>query len=172
VIALVGPRGAGKTTVGRRAAEILGRTFVDLDDEIARAAGRPAADVLRASEAEFRRLEAECLARALERGPADLVLATGGGAPVDAVSRSRLRAAAVVWLRAERAVLRQRLRRDPGDRPPLPSAEDRDPIYRAVADVVVATDELDVEGAARLLAENARSLAAVEKERSYRSNAR
>ena len=75
---LVGLMGAGKSTVGRLLAERLGRAFVDLDDEIAREAGRSIPEIFEAEgEAGFRRREREALERA---GRTSHVVALGGGA--------------------------------------------------------------------------------------------
>lgn len=75
---LVGLPGAGKSTAGRRAARDLGAHFVDLDDRIAAAAGRPVAELLtRDGEAAFRALERDAMDRALREPPQ--VIAPGGG---------------------------------------------------------------------------------------------
>ena len=89
-LVLVGPRGAGKTTVGRLVARRLGRPFVDTDDEIGRAAGRPAGRVLaEAGEPAFRALETRVVARALARRGA--VIALGGGALESEATLARVR---------------------------------------------------------------------------------
>lgn len=82
-IYLVGFMGSGKTTVGRRLAEELGWTFVDLDDDIEAAAGMPITEVFaQKGEPEFRRLEREALERRVRqvRASQPLVIALGGGA--------------------------------------------------------------------------------------------
>ena len=82
-LALVGFMGTGKTTIGRLVAERLGVPFVDADDLIAARAGLPIPDIFaRQGEDRFRHLEAQVIADLL-RGPAGLVLATGGGAVGD-----------------------------------------------------------------------------------------
>src|SRR5437764_3958660 len=79
VIALLGLRGAGKTTIGRRLARRLRVPFVELDRRIEEAAGLSLADIFALhGEQYYRRLEKEALGRILEDGRA-LVLATGGG---------------------------------------------------------------------------------------------
>ena len=158
-IVLIGMRCAGKSTVGRRLAEALGRPFVDLDDEVLRWAGlsghraRSVGELLaRDGEPAFRRLEAERLRMLLEPSPR-LVLATGGGVVERADSRALLaRAARCLWLSVPTDVLRARMEAEPtaaarARRPGLlgadPAAElpalldRREGWYRAVAERVV-----------------------------------
>jgi XRE family aerobic/anaerobic benzoate catabolism transcriptional regulator len=117
-LALVGLRGAGKTSVGRALSETLGLSFVDLDDRIAAAAGCAHAGEVIASRGlpAFRQLEREHL-RATLAEPRRLVLSTGGGAIEDPSSRELLRTAAVtIWLRAPLGVLRARVAGDENER--------------------------------------------------------
>ncbi|HWL36496.1 MAG TPA: shikimate kinase [Frankiaceae bacterium] len=94
---LVGPPGAGKTTVGRLVAESLGATFRDTDDDVVEAAGKPIADIFfDEGEAEFRRLERIAVAAALAGH--DGVLALGGGAVIDVDTRVELLTHTVVHL--------------------------------------------------------------------------
>ncbi len=137
-IALVGLMGAGKSTVGRRLADVLGRKFYDSDVEIERAAGLSISDIFSIhGETEFRRGERKVLARLLDEAPH--VLATGGGAYLDPETRSLLREKAVtVWLNADLETIWKRVsRRDtrPLLRAPDPKGvltrlfEEREPIY-------------------------------------------
>lgn len=88
-LALSGAMGVGKTTVGRRVAELAGVPFFDVDDEIAREMGRSVAEAFRLDgEAAFRARERATIAR-LSRG-APAVLALGGGAVVDVGTRRSL----------------------------------------------------------------------------------
>jgi shikimate kinase len=160
-IALVGLMGAGKTTIGRRLARALGVPFRDADEEIERAAGLSVQEIFdRHGEREFRRGEMRVIARLLEEAPH--VLATGGGAFIQADTRALLRERAVtVWLRADLDTLMKRVsRRD--HRPLLkqedPAAvmrrlmEERYPVY-AEADVVVDTTSGPHGGAVRAVIE-------------------
>jgi shikimate kinase len=150
-IALVGPRGAGKSTVGRLLARALDRPFVDLDVEVEGRVGASIAELLaRHGEPGFRDLEARALRDALAGVPPPVV-ATGGGAPLRPTSRALLaEEARVVYLAAAPEVLAARVAADPlssARRPalapggPLEEARAlvaaRDPVYREVAEVVV-----------------------------------
>ncbi|MBR9835117.1 MAG: shikimate kinase [Alphaproteobacteria bacterium] len=108
-VALVGLMGAGKSTVGRRLAVQLGRTFYDSDDEIEKAAGLSVADIFALhGEEEFRRVERRVLERLLSGPPH--VLATGGGAYMSAETRQLMRDKAVtVWLNADLETLWKRV---------------------------------------------------------------
>ena len=148
-IALVGLMGAGKSTVGRRLAEKLGRQFFDSDHEIEKAAGLSVADIFTLhGEADFRRGEQKVLERLL--GEAPHVLATGGGAYMNEETRALLREKAVtIWLNADLETLWRRVQKK-NTRPLLkrPDAKavlqnlfiEREPIY-AQADLVVHSKE-------------------------------
>jgi len=138
-IVLVGMMGAGKSSVGRRLAARLGIPFVDADAEIESAAGRTIAEIFAEhGESYFRAGEARVIARLLDQGPQ--VLATGGGAVMDASTRALIRDKGVsVWLKADLDVLLKRTRRR-GDRPLADKIKDllpqREPLY-ALADITV-----------------------------------
>ncbi len=108
-VTLVGLMGAGKSTVGRRLAQAMGRDFYDSDDEIEKAAGLPISEIFALhGEAEFRRGEQKVLARLLSGPPH--VLATGGGAYLNPETRALLRQQAVtVWLAADLDTLWKRV---------------------------------------------------------------
>jgi shikimate kinase len=163
----VGPRCAGKSSAGALLARELGLPFVDADDELAREHGSADAGTLlaRLGQARFRKLEAQLLARELERGGA-FVLATGGGAVLDPGTRKLLRAHSLcLWLDARPEVLAARLGRDRAPRPPLsggkgPLAAQRElaklrawrrPHYRAVAWARIDSSELTPRALARRL---------------------
>lgn len=97
VVVLVGPPGAGKTTVGKVLARRLGAEFVDVDALIVERAGKSVADMfLQDGEPAFRALEAEAVAEAL--GSVVGVLALGGGAIMDGRTRTLLSGHRVVHL--------------------------------------------------------------------------
>ena len=110
-IALVGAMGAGKTSIGRRLAARLGLVFIDADREIEARAGLTVSEIFaREGEARFRDLE-RCRIAAILEGSGQ-VLATGGGAFMDAETRRRIAARAVsVWLKADLDVLTRRVSR-------------------------------------------------------------
>ncbi len=111
VVVLVGLMGAGKSTVGRKVATMLGLPFRDADNEIESAARMTVPELFEAyGEAEFRDLERRVILRLLEDGP--MVLATGGGAYMNAETREAIAANGVsVWLNAELDVLMDRVSR-------------------------------------------------------------
>ena len=154
---LVGLMGAGKTTVGQRCAERLGRPFVDTDDVVVATAHMSIDEIFATGgEPRFRELERTAVADSCA-SPAPLVIACGGGAVLDPENRKLLRAAGVVvWLQAtadELAVrvgdgtTRPLLRNDPhGSLTRL--ARLREPAYEAAAHEIVDTTNLDIETAA------------------------
>ena len=117
-VVLVGMMGAGKSSIGRRLAMRLGVSFVDADAEIEKAASMSIEEIFSThGEPYFRAGEARVIARLLDGGPQ--VLATGGGAFMNADTRAAIRAKGIsVWLRATLDVLSRRIRRR-GDRPLL-----------------------------------------------------
>jgi shikimate kinase len=145
-IVLVGMMGAGKSSIGRRLAQRLDIPFVDADTEIETAAGMTIPEIFAAhGEPYFRSGEQRVIARLLDSGPQ--VLATGGGAYMNADTREGVRQKGVsVWLKAEFDVLMRRVkRRATGDRPMLQGdpaqriahlMNERYPVY-AEADVTV-----------------------------------
>ena len=95
--------GSGKSAVGRRLATRLDIAFVDADEEIERAAGKPIMDIFKDhGEPYFREGERKVIARLLAAGPQ--VLATGGGALMVAETRDNIRRSGIsIWLKAELA---------------------------------------------------------------------
>lgn len=157
VITLVGVRGTGKSTVAREIARRLKWDAVDADDEIESRAGRSIRTIFEESgESAFRQLEREVMHDLLERE--DLVIASGGGAVLDPLTRQRMVAAGpVVWLQAEPQTIIARLAADASTserRPALteqdPTDEihsvlkDREPLYHEVATRIVVTDSRSV----------------------------
>src|SRR4051794_19973480 len=149
-IVLIGMMGAGKSSIGRRLAQRLALPFVDADTEIEAAAKMTIAEIFAAyGEPYFRSGETRVIARLLEGGPQ--VLATGGGAFMNAETRAAIRAKGIsVWLRATLEVLNRRIKRR-GDRPLLKGVdpaetlrrllEERDPVY-AEADLTVESRDV------------------------------
>jgi shikimate kinase len=152
-VVLVGLPGAGKSTVGRAAAERLGRPFLDLDVEIEAQTGRTIGEIFREDgEEEFRRLERGITAWSIATPPA--VIASGGGWMMQTETVELLRPfALLVYLRVtpERAL--RRLGPGVANRPLLRGSDPmaaltalaaaRDPVYRT-ADRVIDTEVLDL----------------------------
>src|SRR6476646_4378374 len=109
-LVLIGLMGAGKTTVGERCADLLGRAFLDTDQLVEANTRMGVADLFRHhGEQQFRVLERDAVADACA-SPEPLVIACGGGAVLDADTRKRLHASGlVVWLQAPPAVLGARV---------------------------------------------------------------
>ncbi len=149
-VVLVGMMGAGKSSIGRRLATRLNVPFIDADAEIEKAAGMSIPDIFTAhGEPYFRAGEARVILRLLEGGPQ--VLATGGGAFMNAETRAAIGAKGIsVWLRATFDVLCRRTKRR-SDRPLLrgddPHAtlkrliDERYPVY-AKADLTVESRDV------------------------------
>jgi XRE family aerobic/anaerobic benzoate catabolism transcriptional regulator len=162
VIALLGLRGAGKSTVGQALAAELGRPFIELDEQIERRAGLRLAEIFEIhGEAYYRRLEREILRELLAGGRA-LVIATGGGLVSDAETWSLLRQQArTIWLRARpedhwARVIAQGDARPMADRPRAMTElrailDARGPLY-AQADETVDTATASVEAIVERLA--------------------
>ena len=142
-IVLVGLMGAGKTTVGRRVAQKLGLSFVDADHEIEAAAGETIPEIFeRHGEAAFREGERRVIARLLEDGPQ--VLATGGGAFMDATTRANIAARGVsIWLRADLDVLMRRVSRR-NNRPLLKQGDPRATMERLINERYPVYAEADI----------------------------
>ena len=148
-IFLIGPMGAGKTTVGRRLAAARGMDFADSDQEVEARTGVNIAFIFeKEGEAGFRRRERQAIADLTQR--AALVLATGGGAVLDPENRQCLAARGfVVYLHA--SIEQQLARTERTDTRPLLQGGNRretleklfltrDPLYREIADLVLPTD--------------------------------
>jgi shikimate kinase len=121
-VSLTGFMGAGKTATGRALAARLGVPFLDLDDEVERAADRTIRALFEEEgEAGFRRREHAALARLLQRPGLDrFVLATGGGTMAQGEpARLLLAATRTVWLRVPLATVLRRLGAEEVRRRPL-----------------------------------------------------
>jgi shikimate kinase len=130
-LSLVGMMGAGKTAIGRRLAARLNIPFVDADDEIETAAGRSIEDIFaKYGETEFRQGEYRVIDRLLN-DPLH-VLATGGGAFINAETRRELRRRSIsLWLRADLDVLWHRVNRR-SDRPMLKTPDPRGTLAKLI----------------------------------------
>ncbi|KFN48904.1 shikimate kinase [Arenimonas composti] len=160
-LVLVGPMGAGKTSIGKRVAARLGLVFVDCDQQLEAATGASVPVIFECEgEAGFRTRESALLANLLQ-GEGQL-LATGGGAVLAAANRRLMRERAfVVHLPASVDEQLERLCRDrtrpllavPDRRARLEAlAEARGPLYREVADLEFTPGSLGVGCAAEQLA--------------------
>ena len=148
-VVLVGMPGSGKSAVGRRLAARLELPFIDADEEIERADGKPITDIFNDhGEPYFRDGERRVIARLLGAGPQ--VLATGGGAFMSSETRQNIRRAGIsIWLKADLALLLRRVQKR-NNRPLLAKdpegamrtlMEVRYPVY-ATADVTVESRDL------------------------------
>ena len=149
-LVLVGLTGSGKTTIGRLAAERLGRPFVDTDAVIEERAGRSVRAIFAEDgESVFRDLESSVLIAALDTDE-PCVIAAAGGAVLREENRMALRRtnARVVWLCAGPSAVSDRVKGG-GHRPLLDSDPDamlrkmwadREPLYREVADAIVGVE--------------------------------
>jgi shikimate kinase len=166
-LVLIGLMGAGKTTVGQRCAELLGRAFLDTDQLVEANTAMGVADIFELhGEQQFRILERDAVADA-SASPVPLVIACGGGAVLDADNRRILRSnGVVVWLRASPAVLGERVSggKRPllaGPAPPVVTLERltelRGPAYEAAAHLSVGTEGLTVDEVAARVVEEFRS---------------
>lgn len=167
-VILLGYRGSGKTSVGKKLANELWKGFVDTDDRVRKRFGGIAIAEIweKWGEPAFRQAEAEAMAE-LNRQD-DRVIATGGGILTHDAGRQAVSSAdnaTRIYLACDPAVLAQRIASDAataGERPSLtgdtdPAAEvekvlaQRDPVYRQVADVVFDVTHCSIEEAVRHL---------------------
>lgn len=147
-IYLIGPMGAGKTTVGRMLAKALGIIFVDSDREIEQRTGVSIPMIFEyEGEGGFRKREAEVLADLVQSD--DVVLATGGGAVLQEANRQLLKQHGfVVYLQCSVDTQLERTHKD-ANRPLLRTenprqrltdlSKTREPLYREIADTIVDT---------------------------------
>jgi XRE family aerobic/anaerobic benzoate catabolism transcriptional regulator len=162
-VALVGLRGAGKTSLGQLAAQALAVPFIELDGEIERASGMELSEIFAMhGQVMFRRLERQCLEAVIERLER-VVIATGGSLVTEAATYDRLLSACfVVWLSATPDEHMNRVL-DQGDLRPMadgPQAMDdlkaildsRSPLYAKANAVVDTSGKTEAQAFAALLA--------------------
>jgi shikimate kinase len=148
VAVLIGPPGAGKSTVGPLLAALIGAEFAETDALVEDAAGKPVSDIFIADgEPAFRAMERTAVAQALDHHPG--IVALGGGAVMDPQTRQRLAGHRVVYLRTGFAAAVRRVGLD-APRPLLlgnPRArmrellDERLPVYEELAAITVVTDD-------------------------------
>ena len=147
-IVLVGAPGAGKTTVGAELADLLGKSFVDVDARIEEVVGKPVAEIFADDgEARFRALEESATLELLETGE---VVSLGGGAVMNPRIREALAGHDVIWLEVS---IQQASRRIGLNVVPWPLGNlrgrlikllrERTPVYEAVSTTRVDTDRRD-----------------------------
>lgn len=165
-IVLIGLMGSGKSSVGRIVARLLGFQFVDTDHMIVDRAGCSIPEIFaREGEAGFRKRESAVLRELL--GTRHSVIATGGGIITQPVNHPLLRHLGfITWLEAGTDLLVRRTASNNdrpllrGEEPPRVKLErliqERGPIYKALADLRIQTDELSQEESAYGVAESAR----------------
>ncbi|MER0242292.1 shikimate kinase [Streptomyces sp. HSW2009] len=157
---LVGPPGAGKSTVGALLAERLGTTYRDTDADIEQTAGQPIPEIFfEHGEPHFRALEQAAVRAAVAEHPG--VLSLGGGAVMDEETRALLVGRPVVFLDVQLAAAVRRVGLD-APRPLLAVnprqrwrelMEARRPLYTEVARAVVSTDDRTPQDVAGAVAE-------------------
>ncbi|HUL21771.1 MAG TPA: shikimate kinase [Thermodesulfobacteriota bacterium] len=157
-LVLIGYRGSGKSTVGRKLASRLKMKFVDIDDLIEDHQGVPISDIVKSHGwGHFRKLERSAIEEISKEDR--LIIAPGGGAVLDSDNVDALREnGLILWLKADRQTLLKRLNQDPGTKTRRPTLTGkgtpeelkevmslREPIYERVSEIQIDTSTLDVE---------------------------
>ena len=148
VAVLIGPPGAGKSTVGPLLAALLGAEFIETDQVVEEAAGKPVSEIfITDGEPAFRDLERTAVTQALDHHPG--IVSLGGGAVLDPQTRQRLAGHRVVYLQTGFAAAMRRVGLDT-PRPLLlgnPRGRLREllaerlPVYESLAGITVVTDD-------------------------------
>jgi len=157
-IILIGYRGSGKSTVGRRLADRLKMKFVDTDDLIEERYGAPISAIVKSHGwGHFRKLENNVIEGISKKD--HLIIAPGGGAVLNTDNVKALRRnGTLVWLKADRQTLLRRMNQDPGTNTRRPTLTGkgasqelkeimslREPIYEQVSEIQIDTSTIDVE---------------------------
>ena len=152
---LVGPMGAGKSTIGRQLAKRFDLPFIDIDNEIENVSGADIQWIFdKEGEYGFRLRESKVLRRSVESNT-KAVIATGGGIVLNEENRLLISSAGIViYLSVTKQQLYERIKRD--RKRPLLQVEDRqqavnrlfderDPLYRQIADVIFSSSNTQVQ---------------------------
>ncbi len=157
-IVLIGYRGSGKSTVGRKLATRLKLRFVDIDDLIEERQGVPISDIVKSHGwGHFRKLERSAIEEISKEDR--LIIAPGGGAVLDTENVEALRKNGfIIWLKAGKQTLLKRLSQDPWtntQRPTLTGKETaeefkevmslREPIYEKASEIQIDTSMIDID---------------------------
>lgn len=150
LIALTGYMGSGKSSVGAMVADALGCPLIDLDEVIARKAGRSIPEIFEADgERGFRRLEKQALEKTVEKyAESTAILSLGGGTVMVPGAVQLLQEKTLcIYLKADVATLQARLEGQTAGRPLAGEGfaerlADREPLYEAAAHVTIDTDGL------------------------------
>ncbi len=154
-IVLIGPRGCGKSLIGRNLAQRLHCAFSDLDDLTLAEFAEPTVAAIWQShgEAAWRTAEVRVLRKLLHEAAGTSVLALGGGTPIIPEARAALLSEHdlyIVYLRCSSTELARRLSQEPGDRPSITGRGSlqevgevlaaREPVYESLAHSVIEAD--------------------------------
>ncbi len=162
-VALIGFMGTGKTAVGKRLAERMGKDFIELDAMIERKAGRSISDIFRQDgEIAFREMEIEATKEVA--GRKNTVIACGGGLVLNRINIDRLKQECIiVYLTASAGVIQRRTSNEAGKRPLLEVADRfqqikamlkfRQPFYKRAADVIINTSKMSINTVVRRIME-------------------
>src|SRR4030042_2711167 len=157
-IVLIGYRGSGKSTVGRRLATRLKLKFVDIDDLIEERQGVSISDIVKSHGwGHFRKLERNTIEEISKED--HLIIAPGGGAVLDTDNVKALRENGfIIWLKADKQTLLKRMNQDPGTNTRRPTLTGkgtseklkeimslRAPLYERASELKIDTQTLDVE---------------------------
>lgn len=153
-LVLIGMSGGGKTTLGKMAAEKLGKTFVDTDEEIVKHIGMPISDFFaKEGESAFRKIETEVLHACSAQN--NLVISTGGGIVKNPLNVEYLkRNGRIIWLKRDAELLQSGNGRPlaPNKAATLQLYEERLPLYTAAAEAIAENNGTAEEGLHAILA--------------------